>query len=340
MRKTFISLILFFICFNVQALDSITVYDMDGGRVLYGFNNEKPSLIASTTKIMTSIITLENAALDNEFTVSLEDVDTYGSSIYLKEGQKISVESLLYGLLLRSGNDAALTLANNIYGYDTFVSLMNKRAYYLGMKNTKFENPHGLDDDSKNISTTDDMCLLMNYALKNSDFRTISRTRKYEYNNETWYNKNELLGSYKYAVSGKTGYTPDASYTFVSSASRDGKNLIIATFGDKDRFQTHKRYYEQFFDKYKKYELLNKYTFYIDSKYNKNSHLYIKNSYSMLLTDEEKKNTLIDIYLYEEPVMNKSGYISIKINNKEVHREYIYELTYEERKKQVLSILS
>ncbi len=164
--------------------------------------NER-KLIASTTKIMTSIIALENGNLNDIYTVGEEINKVTGSSIYSKIGEKYSLNDLLYGLMLRSGNDAAMVISKNILGYDEFIAKMNIKAYMLGMNNTSFENPHGLNDDSFNYSTAYDLALLMNYAIRNKDFLHITSTKKYK----DWYNKNELLSNYKYLISGKIGYT-------------------------------------------------------------------------------------------------------------------------------------
>ena len=332
MRKIIMILSLFLFMNTFNAYTNLTVYDMDGDRVLYGFNNKEKVLIASITKIMTSLVALENSELNNELIINDKDIDTYGSSIYLKNGDKVTTRDLVYGLLLRSGNDAALTLCNHIFGCDEFVRKMNLKAYYLGLYDTYFYNPSGLDDKVSNYSTTDDLTKLITYALSNDDFKRINKTKKY---NE-WYNKNELLSYYKYTTAGKTGYTGKAGYTFVSSASKDNKNIAIASINDSDRFNTHKSLYELYFNKYKKYELLNKYTFNIKGK--SNEYLYIKNSYSMLLNDEEKDKTNIKINLYDKEDNHKSGYVSILIDNKEVHRETIYSLNYNDRIKSITSL--
>lgn len=337
--KKILALLLFCFCFNVQAYSSITVYDKDGGRILYSINGEDKALIASTTKIMTAVVALENSLLENKVTIEEEDVDTYGSSIYLKLKDEITFENLLYGLLLRSGNDAALTLANNIFGYTDFINSMNIKAFSIGMHGTIFQNPHGLDEETKNISTTNDMVKLMSYAMDNPIFQKINLTKKYMFNNTEWINKNELMYNYKYMIGGKTGYTPKAGYTYVSNAKKNGKNVIIASFNDKDRFTTHKKMYEKIFNEYEKYQVLNKYTFNINNKYYKNEHLYIKNDYFLLLNDTEKENLTIDINLYKEKMKDKMGYVSVKLNNIEIHREYIYSINYEKRKKKVLSLL-
>lgn len=332
-------LLIAFLCLlmnNVYAYTNATVYDPIGERILYSFNGEDKRLIASTTKVMTAVIALENSDLSSEFIVDKNDIDTYGSSIYLKQNDKITTYDLIHGLLLRSGNDAALTLANNIYGYKTFIDLMNIKASSIGMKDTIFNNPHGLDDETKNYSTTNDMCKLMSYAINNNEFNKISSSKKYVFNNTEWYNKNELLSYYKYNISGKTGYTPKAGYTFVSASVKDNKTLVITTFNDKDRFNTHKKLYQKYFMEYELYNILDKNTFYIDNNLYKDEYLYIKNNYSMLLNSEEKNNLLIDIYLYDNKILDKCGYVSVKLNDIEVHREYIYGINYSVRKRNII----
>ena len=169
MRK----LILFFLIF-LFALEtinaSIVVMDADSNRVLYSKSANDKKLIASTTKIMTAIVALENTSLDKRIKVGKEIYNAYGSMTYIKEGEEFSLKDLLSGLMLQSGNDAALTIANNTLGYDKFINEMNLKAYKLGMYNTTFENPHGLNDETKNYSTAYDMSLLMNYAIRNKDF--------------------------------------------------------------------------------------------------------------------------------------------------------------------------
>ena len=142
-------LFLLLMCFYINVNASIVVMDADSGRVVYSENKDEKKLIASTSKIMTSIIALENAPLDMKIKVGKEIYEAYGSMTYIKEGEEFTLEDLLKGLMLQSGNDAALTIANNVTSYDNFISLMNLKAYKLGMYNTTFENPHGLNDKPK-----------------------------------------------------------------------------------------------------------------------------------------------------------------------------------------------
>jgi D-alanyl-D-alanine carboxypeptidase len=319
---------------------------MDSGRVLYSFNKDEKMLIASTTKIMTAIIAIEN--MDTSIIIEVGDeIDkVYGSMIYVKKGEMLSLESLLYGLMLRSGNDAAMTIAENTLGYDKFIMAMNNKAKELKMYNTIFENPHGLDDESKNYSTAYDLSLLMKYAMKNPEFVKITNTKKYKVvtnlNTHIWYNKNQLLSSYKYATGGKIGYTKKSGHIFVSAASKDDKNLVVVTIKDTDRFNTHEYLYEKYFDEYDKYQILDKYTFFVNEDYYKKYHLYIKNDFYMLLKKKEIKDLLIETNLSKNKKIKndtKVGYVSIKLKDKLIHNEPIYASIKESKIKKIKSIL-
>ena len=326
---------------------SYVVMDADSGRVLASYNKDEKMLIASTTKIMTSIVAIENMDTSLEIEVG-DEIDTvYGSMIYVKKGEKLTLESLLYGLMLRSGNDAAMTIATNTLGYDKFIEEMNNKAKELKMYNTIFENPHGLDDDSKNYSTAYDLSLLMKYAMKNPEFVKITNTKKYKLitnlNTHIWYNKNQLLTSYKYATGGKIGYTKKSGHIFVSSATKDSKNLIVVTLKDSDRFNTHEYLYEKYFNEYNKYQILDKYTFFINEKNYKKYHLYIKNDFNMLMKKNEIKDLVLEINLIKDKKIKnetKVGYVSIKLKDKAIHNEPIYAIEKESKIKKIKSILS
>ncbi len=294
--------VMFLFVGRVQAYDAVTVMDADSGRVLYSKNGDKKYLIASTTKIMTTLVALNYADLDEVVTAGDEVLDAYGSSIYLKPQEKMTMRGLLYGLMLRSGNDAGLTIAVNTAGsVEGFVRLMNEMALMIGMHDSSFSNPHGLDDETENESTTNDMCLLMREAMENEEFRKITSTKKYEvktnFGEYEWYNKNRLITDYKYATGGKIGYTTRARHTFVSSATKDGKNLVIATFVDPDRFDTHEKLYEKYFAMYDSYTLLDKDNPMVD--YKSGYKVYTASSFKMLLTKEEKKRVKREVELYE-----------------------------------------
>lgn len=197
---------------NVYAYGAVCelLMDADSGRVLYAKNGETKKLIASTTKIMTALITLNYANIKETVTVGDEVLKAYGSTIYIKLQEKLTLEDLLYGLMLRSGNDAAIVIANYVGGSEEgFAKLMNDTALSIDMHNTEFQNPHGLDDETKNMSTTHDMALLLREAMKNKNFKKITSTHKYalktNFNTYFWYNKNKLLNNYEFATGGKIG---------------------------------------------------------------------------------------------------------------------------------------
>ena len=165
-----ISLVLFLIPMNTYAIGesatSITVMDTDTGRVLYSKNQNEERLIASITKIMTAIVAIESGKLNEVVVVDDSILKSYGSGIYIEIGEQIKLEDLVYGLMLRSGNDAALMIAKYVSGsVEEFAKNMNEKAEKIGMKNTKFYNPHGLDEETENVSTSYDMALLTSYAM-------------------------------------------------------------------------------------------------------------------------------------------------------------------------------
>ena len=324
--KKIIVLMLLIIPINVLGLSvpsrSAILIDQDSGRVLYSKNINEKRLIASTTKIMTAIIAIESGKLDEIVTINDSVSKSYGSGIYIKPGEKISLRELVYGLLLRSGNDAALAIEDYLGGHDKFITKMNIKAKKIGMNNTHFENASGLDEESENLSTVYDMALLMKYANNNYDFREIDSTKKITVktnkNTYIWHNKNKLLYSYKYATGGKTGYTIRAKRTLVTSASKNDVNLICVTFVDKDDFNTHKKIYEYGFNNYKRYRIINKKKLRIKGYNN----IYIKNNYYYLLKQGENKKITTKFIKYRNK--DKIGYISVKMGNKEVHKEPVY----------------
>ena len=315
-----------FYAININA--SVVVMDADSGRILYSENKDERKLIASTTKIMTTLIALENSNIKKEVEVKDEILKVNGSMIYSKIGEKYTIEDLLYGLMLRSGNDAAMTIATNVLGYNEFINKMNLKAIEIGMFNTTFENPHGLNDDTKNYSTANDLALLMKYALKNKEFVKITSTKKYK----NWLNKNDLLFDYKYLITGKIGYTKKSGQVYVSSASKNNKNLIIASIDEDDKYELHKNLYEKYFENYKKYKVLNKYTFSFKSKKD-NYHCYIKKDYDVLLTKDEIDKLKIKID-------TNNNIINIFINDKKIHSERLYKVEEKTKKNLIEEILS
>lgn len=211
------------------------IYDRKSGKVIWGKNENKRSAMASTTKIMTCIVVIENADLNAEVKVSAKAAGTGGSRLGLKKDDKITIKDLLYGLMLRSGNDAAVALAEYV-GKDKegFANLMNKKAKELGLKDTHFVTPHGLDDP-EHYTTAYELAKIADYALKNEMFAKIVGTKEHTININGYAkqlcNTNELLG-YLQGVSGvKTGFTNNAGRCLVTSINRNDFEIITVVLG-------------------------------------------------------------------------------------------------------------
>lgn len=345
MKKGLLFSLLFFIGMNVidasvSSASSYILMDMDSGNVIQSKNKDTPMLIASITKIMTCILAIENGNLDS--LVLVDDVikESYGSGIYISVGEEITLRDLLYGLMLRSGNDAALIIAKYISGsVDEFVRLMNNKAKELGMKKSVFNNPSGLDNDIGNLSTVYDMAILTSYAMKNKDYQEIVKTKKYTVKTNlktyVWHNKNKLL-SYDYITGGKTGYTEKAKRTLVSTGSKEGMNFVVVTIKDSDDWNTHTSLYEYAFNNYKRVKVLDKKRFKVvgDDYYDE---LYIKeDKYITIRKDEdrelinhiklEKKNVYLsgmkvgvsNIYLGDELIEQTDIYVKKKRENETI----------------------
>lgn len=219
--------------------------DADSGRLLYDKNGEKRMLIASTTKLMTALVALEQGGLQQEITVTGGHM-AEGSSMYLRPGEKLTLETLLYGLLLSSGNDAALAVTECMGGAVPFVARMNEKAAELGMENTHFANPNGLDDEA-HYSTAEDMAKLAAAAMDDPVLRRVASTRTARIGGRTLTNHNKLLSRVEGCVGLKTGYTRAAGRTLVSCAERDGVRLVAVTLQDGDDWNDHASLYEQGF---------------------------------------------------------------------------------------------
>ncbi|MGL4819808.1 MAG: D-alanyl-D-alanine carboxypeptidase family protein [Bacilli bacterium] len=242
---------------NVSA-ETAVLMEQSSGRVLYSKNMHKPRKIASITKIMTAILAIESGRMDEIVKITPTAVRTEGSSIYLRSGQEIKLESLVYGLMLRSGNDAANAIAEFVGGsQEGFVYMMNEKAAEIGMEHTQFANPSGLDAGDKHYSSAYDMALLTRYAMHNPMYRKISSTKTYPIPADDgrmgniWVNKNKMLTQfYKYSTGGKTGFTRAAGRTLVSTAAKNDMELIVVTLNGPDDWRDHMSLFEQGFKTY------------------------------------------------------------------------------------------
>ncbi len=217
--------------------------DADTGEILYEKNADKQMLIASTTKIMTALVALEHAALQQEVVVTQNHM-VEGSSMYLAPGERVTVEELLYGLLLCSGNDAALALAEGCCGsVEAFVEEMNRKAAALGMEDSSFANPNGLDDP-QHYSTAADMARLAACAVQDPAFVRFASTIQVATAERTMSNHNRLLRTLDGCIGLKTGYTMAAGRTLVSCVTRGGRTLVAVTLQDGNDWEDHRSLYE------------------------------------------------------------------------------------------------
>ena len=207
-------------------------------------------LIASTTKILTALVAIENGKLSDLVTVRKDATLEEGSSMYLKEGDRLTLETLLYGLLLCSGNDAAVAIADAVGGSQSkFVVMMNKKAAELGMTSSSFANPNGLDDEN-HYSTALDMAKLACAAVENETMVRIASTRSITIGGRTMYNHNKLLSMMDGCIGLKTGYTRAAGRTLVSCAVRNGQRLVAVTLQDGNDWADHEQLYDYGFTAY------------------------------------------------------------------------------------------
>lgn len=330
-------LLLLLIPINVKAFDTSStcaiLMDMDSKRIIYADDIHTIRSIASITKIMTAILAIESNKLEENIIIGNEINDAYGSAIYIKENEELKLIDLVYGLMLRSGNDAALAIAKVVSNNtEDFVSKMNEKAKELGMKNTIFNNPSGLDTPKSNYSTAYDMALLTSYAMQNETYRKIVGTKKYSLktnmNYYIWNNKNKLLNMYKYTTGGKTGFTDIAKRTLVTTASKDNLNLVAVTLNDGNDFNDHKNLFEEAFMTYQNYQILKKGEInIINEKYYPDYEFYIKNDFYYPLNQDETKSIVIKFQIEQKKNINdneKIGKLIVKLGDKDIYNSELY----------------
>ena len=311
-------------------------------RILSSANENKKLPMASTTKIITCILTILNEPnLDKIVTVPAEACGIEGSSIYLKEGEHLSIRELLYGLMLSSGNDAAVALALNLFGsLENFQSVANDFCKSIGANNTNVINPNGLHD-SKHYTTAYDLAIITSFALKNSTFREIVGTKNYEISNEfkknkrVLKNKNKMLDSYNGATGVKIGYTKAAGRCLVSSATRDGMELVCVVLNSPNWFNVSSMLLDEAFSKFKLYELLPQYYHLgkVDCLFGdkKSINIISKQGLYFPLADNERSFVKINVQIPNElkaPIMKDDivGEINIYLKNDLIFSENIYSI--------------
>lgn len=321
---------------------SCIVLDRQSRYILYGKNEKNKVKMASTTKIMTAIVVIENTDLNKTVEISKKSASTGGSRLGLKTGDKITINDLLYGLMLRSGNDAAVALAENISGsVSDFAILMNNKAKELGLKNTNFETPHGLDSDN-HYTTAYELALLTDYALKNPTFSKIVGTKNYTININGYpknlSNTNELLGNLNGVYGVKTGFTNGANRCLVTACKRGNMDIICVVLGaDTKNFRTQDsvKLIEYAFNTYTYIDIENKINEYFNNWISNNKdNFFIEKSTSQNIelnysslenpiipvkkTDVDNIEIFIDINTYLQAPINqndKIGNINVLLNN-------------------------
>ena len=313
------------------------IYDRLSGRCIYGKDENKQTAMASTTKIMTSIIIVENCNLEDTVTITSKAAGTGGSRLGLHTDDKITVNDLLYGLMLRSGNDAAVALAIHTAGsVEEFAKLMNKKAEELGLKNTHFVTPHGLDN-SEHYTTAYELAVITDYALKNEIIakvvKTKSTTIKINGNSMQINNTNELLGNVEGVYGVKTGFTNNAGRCLVTSVKRGDMDLIIVVLGAdtrKDRASdtmklieyAYKRFYtinvEEIIEKeFELWKQINQNRIYVDKAAN-NIELKIDDiKIKKLIADKEPTIEINAVNYLEAPITKNTriGTLTVKIDD-------------------------
>jgi serine-type D-Ala-D-Ala carboxypeptidase (penicillin-binding protein 5/6) len=221
------------------AAKAAVLMEMETGNILWEKSKQAPRAPASTAKILTALVALDRVPLKEIVTVSITATSNRSSAVALKGGERLSVQDLLYALLLQSNNEAALALASYIGGSTPkFVQIMNQKARSLGALHSRFFNPTGMPHRGQ-VTTASDLALITKVALTNSDFRKIVATKSYPWKSSTWEgaldNSNELLKSYDGAIGVKTGSTREAGHCLVAAAQRENKTLIAVVLGSQEK---------------------------------------------------------------------------------------------------------
>lgn len=240
--------------------ESYVLYCVDNAKIIASKDENKRMKPASTTKLMTSLITLEEVASGNKRVKFTDEMIAEGSSMYLNVDEVVTLKDLATGMMMASGNDAANAAAVAVSGsVDKFADRMNERAKQIGMKNTHFVTPSGLDDEN-HYSTAYDLAVLMAYALENDDFAELTAQKSSTVSfiepsskKTSYSNHNRLLSMYEYCIGGKTGYTMAAGRCLVSAAEKNGLTLVCVTLNDKNDWNDHISLYDYGFSQYSCY---------------------------------------------------------------------------------------
>lgn len=328
MKKLLILLLLNIpILSTTQISNNYCLMDITSNRVISSNNKDTRRLTASIAKIMTAIVAIENGELDNYLTITYEDNIQEGSRVYLETDDKLMLYDALCLLMLRSGNDMAHAISINVAGsVNGFARLMNDTAKKIGMKNSTFENPSGLDTDSYNYSTPYDMALLTSYCYKNDVFREIFEKKQYNFttinqNHVTAVNKHRLVRSNDIYLGGKTGFTKKAGRTLVTTAKANDTVLVCVTMNEGNDWNVHSYLLHNGLNGYNMTKVMGKQILKPSFKINYLPEL--KEDIYIPLTDKEERNVEIKVYLKDKPDKT-CGYLVVLVNGIEVSRKNLY----------------
>ncbi|WP_432664836.1 D-alanyl-D-alanine carboxypeptidase family protein [Wukongibacter baidiensis] len=343
LKKTLFKALMILLIFSLipanvyaNSAECAIVMEVKTGRILYSKNINVKRPMASTTKIMTALVAMENRDLESIVNVPDEAVGVEGSSIYLRNDEKVKLKDLLYGLMLRSGNDSAVAIAHHVSGsVEDFSNLMNKKAKKLGANNSNFKNPHGLHHKD-HYTTAYDLALITRAALLNENFKKIVSSKRWiaerdGYN--TFYNKNKTLSQFKGGDGVKTGYTKVAGRCLVTSATRNGMQVLCVVLNDPNWFNDCYSLMGRSFEKYQAYKVLDKNFdikgFTVDKGEKDKSYMRVKKDIIIPVTESErdKVRTVIECNeKYQAPIARsqKLGKAKIYIGDKLITTADLY----------------
>lgn len=328
---SFLSLTLSFLCTNININNnkSYIVMDINSKRIIKECNKDEKFLTASISKVLTAICAIEYGYLDSYIEITDLDNMQEGSKVYIDTGNRLRLYDCIQGLIKRSGNDLAHAIAINVSGsIEEFVYLMNEKAKEIGMQNSFFNNPSGLDSINENISTAYDMALLISYCYQNEVFKEIFESTSYSFqtvegNRFIWQNKHKLVDGNDIFVGGKTGYTKKSGRTLITTARNNGQQFVCVSFNISDDYNLHRNLLKESLNQYKTTLILA--SGIINPSIDISYKAYLKEDIYIPLNEKEK--VIINIYLNKEE-MEICGYLEVIIDKLIVYKTDIYNAKY------------
>ena len=313
---------------ETQGDERAALFDIQNKTLLFSKSLYEKSYPASITKIMTALVAMEHADMDEVVTITASDVALSADSQVcgLAEGDQIQMSELFHALLVYSANDAAMAIAEFVGGDEaSFVKMMNDKAKEIGMTNSVFQNPSGLDETTYNLSTARDMALIMQYAMNNPIFREITRTETHKATTKNgmtyvWHNKHKLVtGYYEYAIGGKTGFTKQARRTLVTSARKDDMELVVVTLKAGDDWNDHMNLFNYGFDNYQIKTIIEPGEIQVSNQ-TLSDKLYVEKMVNVIVKKDGSEKVTTNLSLYKKAKDNEVGVLQVLING-EIQQE-------------------